>query len=146
MKKILVPVDFSKVTEVTIQKAAEWALPVKAEVLLLHVAPPEPEFVGYEVGPGSVRDAVAHQLSAEHRDLQHLQEPLAKLGIPVKALLIQGYIVEKILSEASRWGADLIVLGSHGHGGLHHLLMGSVAEGVVRKASCPVLLVPSPRS
>ena len=145
MKTFLLPVDFSGVTACAVKKAVELALPLQAELVLLHVAQPEPEFVGYEVGPASVRHAVARELSAEHRELQGLEKSVREQGVPVKALLIQGYVVEKILAEAQRLSADMIILGSHGHGGLHHLLMGSVAEGVLRKSPCPVLLVPSPR-
>ncbi len=142
MKKILVPVDFSNVTDRTLQAAARLAGALKAELLLLHVAAPEPEFIGYETGPASVRQAVAHQLSSEHKQLQAMQHALESQALQVTALLVQGYTAEKILAEAERLPADLIVMGSHGHGGLHHLLMGSVAEGVVRKARCPVVLVP----
>ena len=145
MKKILVPVDFSNVTDSTLQAAARLAGALKAELTLLHVAAPEPEFIGYETGPATVRQAVAHQLSAEHKHLQDLQHTLEANALQVTALLVQGYTVEKILAEAERLPADLIVMGSHGHGGLHHLLMGSVAEGVVRKARCPVVLVPAAR-
>lgn len=145
MKKILVPVDFSKVTEAALRTAAALAGPLQAELILLHIAAPDPEFVGYETGPASVRQAVAHQLAAEHKRLQELQHDLEGKSLRVTALLIQGYTVEKILAEAERLPADLIIMGSHGHGGLHHLLMGSVAEGVVRKAPCPVVLVPPAR-
>ena len=145
MKKLLVPVDFSKVTEAALRTAAALAGPLQAELILLHIAAPDPEFVGYETGPASVRQAVAHQLAAEHKRLQDLQHGLESKALRVTALLIQGYTVEKILAEAERLPADLIVMGSHGHGGLHHLLMGSVAEGVVRKAPCPVVLVPPVR-
>lgn len=145
MKKILVPVDFSKATEATLAAAGKMAAALSADVILLHVAAPEPEFVGYETGPASVRQAVAHQLSSEHKQLQSLRQALEARGIKVTALLIQGYIADKILAEAERWPADLIIMGSHGHGGLHHLLMGSVAEGVLRKARCPVMLVPHGR-
>lgn len=145
MKKILVPVDFSRVTEATLATAGKMAGAWGSELLLLHVAAPEPEFVGYETGPASVRQAVAHQLSAQHQQLQSLRQTMSAQGVKVTALLIQGYVTEKILAEAERWPADLIIMGSHGHGGLHHVLMGSVAEGVLRKARCPVMLVPPER-
>lgn len=145
MKQILVPVDFSRVTEATLQHAARLAMALSAELTLLHVAAPEPEFVGYETGPASVRQAIAHQLAGEHKRLQELQHQLEAQGLKVTALLIQGYTVDKILAEAERISADLMVMGSHGHGGVYHLLMGSVAEGVLRKARCPVVLVPPAR-
>lgn len=143
MKKILVPLDFSSVTEAAVAVATRMAGAFSAELILLHVAAPEPEFVGYEAGPDSVRHAVAQQLSAEHKQLQDVKAKLESSFGPVTARIMQGYTVEKILAEADRLPADLIVMGSHGHGGLHHLLMGSIAEGVLRKAPCPVLLVPA---
>ena len=145
MKKILVPLDFSSVTDATLRTATRLAEALSAEVVLLHVAAPEPEFVGYEAGPASVREAVAHQLAAEHKRLQDLRQAMDLPHGRVKALAVQGYTVEKILDEAKRLPADLIIMWSHGHGGLHHLLMGSAAEGVLRKASCPVVLVPPER-
>lgn len=146
MKTILVPVDFSKATEPALKVAEQMARAFSAELVLLHVATPEPEFIGYEPGPVSVRQAVAHQLSAEHKQLHALKEKLGALPVPVVVHVAQGYIAEKILTEAGRISADLIVMGSHGHGGLHHLLMGSVAEAVLRKATCPVLLTPPTRA
>jgi nucleotide-binding universal stress UspA family protein len=63
----------------------------------------------------------------------------------VTALQLQGATVATVLAEADRLGAELIVLGSHGHGAVYELLVGSVAEGVVRRSKVPVLLVPSLR-
>jgi nucleotide-binding universal stress UspA family protein len=143
MKTILVPVDFSDVTPTLLKVAGDMAEVFRARVVLLHVAEPEPEFVGFEAGPVSVRNAVARDLRAEHQQLDHLGAPLRERGIEVVALQIQGSIIEKVLQEAQEQQADLIILGSHGHGALYHLLMGSVTEGVLKKAACPVMVVPS---
>lgn len=142
MKTILVPVDFSSVTERVVQAASDLAQGGAARIHLLHVAPPEPEFVGYEPGPQSVRDTVARSRHEEHRRLKELEKALAARGLAVTALLVQGFTVEKILSEAARLSADLIVMGSHGHGALRQLLVGSATDGVLRKAPCPVVIVP----
>ncbi len=144
MKRILVPVDFSGVTDAVVGAAAGLARAFQAELILLHVAKPEPEFMTYEPGPPSVRSAVAREISEEHHRLHALARTLEAPGLRCTPLLIQGYTVEKILQEAGRLGSDLIVMGSHGHGALHHLLLGSVSEGVLRKADCPVLIVPAP--
>ncbi len=56
---------------------------------------------------------------------------------------IQGPLTEKVLHQAEEQNADLIVMGSHGHGALYHFLVGSVTAGVVRGAKCPVLVVPA---
>jgi len=147
MQTILVAVDFSNVTEAVVGTAAIIARQFGSSVYLIHVVPPDPDFVGYDAGPDVVRDAVAHQFREEHRKLQELEstlQPQEGEGRNV-ALLIQGQTVEKLLQEQDRLGADMLVLGSHGHGALHNLLVGSVAEGVLRGARCPVLVVPSPK-
>jgi nucleotide-binding universal stress UspA family protein len=125
-----------------IQTAAQLAGPLSAKVYLLHVAPPEPEFVGYDPGPQSVRDTVAKSRHDEHRRLQELEKQMVDQGVQAAALLVQGFAVEKILSEAARLGADLVVMGSHGHGALRQILVGSATDGVLRKATCPVVIVP----
>lgn len=113
-----------------------------ANLVLLHVAAPEPEFLGYEPGPQSVRDSVARELSQQHKKLQQLEQDVKRPGLHTTALAIQGYPVDKILDESKKFKADMIVMGSHGHGALHNLLVGSVTEGVMRGADCPILVVP----
>lgn len=142
MKTILAPIDFSDATPAVTQALVPLARAVQAQVYLLHVTPPDPDFVGYDVGPSVVREQVATKFRKEHRLLQDLQHRLAGEGVQVSALLIQGPTVAKILDECLRLKADLIVMGSHGHGSLHNLLVGSVTEGVMRQAACPVMIVP----
>lgn len=143
MKTILVPVDFSDATAGVVREAVRLARAFAANILMIHIAAPEPEFVGYDAGPPSVRTAVARDLVEEHRRMHELTASLDGQGVQVTALVFQGYPVEKILAEAEKWDADLIVMGAHGHGLLHNLLVGSVTEGVLRKTACPVLVVPA---
>lgn len=144
MKVILAAIDFSEVTPVVVSAAETLSRAFDGcRVCLLHVAPPEPDFVGYEPGPQTVRDQLAEKFRDEHRRLHEIQKDLESKGVATTALLIQGPIAEKILEEIDRQKADLAVMGSHGHGALHQLLVGSVSEGVLRKSSCPVLVVPS---
>lgn len=143
MKHILVPVDFSDVTGRVVGEVRRMATLTGGAITLVHVAAPNPDFVGFEPGPASVRDSVAQHMREEHRQLQAIEKELKQDGFVVMALLIQGYPVEKILMEAGRIEADLIVMGSHGHGLLRHLVVGSVTDGVLRKAPCPVLIVPA---
>jgi nucleotide-binding universal stress UspA family protein len=145
VRKILAAIDFSPVSEAVVEQAESLARAFSAELTLLHVAAPDPDFVGYEAGPQTVRDARAEELHTEHRELQATAESLRQREVPCHALLIQGPTVEKILEEAQRIGADAIVLGSRGHGALYRALLGSVSEGVLRDARCPVLFVPAPR-
>lgn len=143
MNKLLAALDFSDATGQVLDQAAALAEAFSAELTLLHVAAPDPDFVGYEAGPDTVRDTRAGELRGEHRKLQELADGLRERGIPTRALLIQGPTVEKILDEAARTAAGAIVIGSHGHGALHRVLLGSVSEGVMRGAACPVHVVPT---
>jgi len=142
VKTILVAVDFSDATPPALNHAVILAAQFKCRVYLVHVAPPEPEFVGYKAGPQHVRDQVAHEIHKEHERLQILEQQMREKGVDAAALLIQGPTQEKILQEIERLEADLVIMGSHGHGAMRHLLVGSVTEGVLRKAPCPVMVIP----
>jgi nucleotide-binding universal stress UspA family protein len=142
-QSILVPVDFSEVTDRVLEAGVELAKALQAKLWLLHVTMPEPDFVGYEVGPIYVRDSVAEQFRHEHRMLQEMEKKLEAQGLDVTAMLVQGPTVRKIIDEAKELEAGLIILGSHGHGALFDLLVGSVAKGVLKKTPVPVLVVPT---
>lgn len=145
MRCILVPIDLSSVTERVVEHATELARAFSSKLCLLHVAAPDPAFVGWDPGPDVVRHQRATDLRDEHRQVQDLAERLRTGGIDAQALLIQGPTVEAILERAEKLEADLIVVGSHGHGALYRALLGSISEGVVRKSKCPVLIVPAGR-
>lgn len=145
MKTILALVDFSDVSRAVVRVAADLARSSRARLYLLHVATPDPDFVGYEPGPQTVRDAAARRFRDEHRRLQAMERGLTTRRIRARALVVQGPTVEKILQESRRLRVGTIVMGSHGHGALHRVLVGSVTEGVLRKASCPVLVIPRRR-
>ena len=140
--RILVAVDFSSVTDRVMDIARDLATRTASHVYVLHVAEPEPDFVGYDVGPDVVRDQVAEEYHREHRQVQRLADSLRSSDVGATALLIQGSIVETIIREADRLDADLVVVGSHGHGAVFDLLVGSISEGLVRRSSRPVLVVP----
>jgi nucleotide-binding universal stress UspA family protein len=143
---ILVPIDFSDATPPVVRYAGELARAFGGKIILLHVSEPEPDFVGFEAGPQAVRASVARDFRTEHQKLDEMKHSLAGTGIETTALHIQGSLAEKILSEADSQGAGLIVIGSHGHGAIYNLLVGSVTSGVLKKAKCPVLVVPAPRA
>ncbi len=143
MRRLLAAIDFSPISARVVDQAASLAAAFSAELTILHVAAPDPDFVGYAAGPQTVRDARARELRAEHRKLQEVAETLRDREIATRALLIQGPTAEQILAEAKRLEAGMIVVGSHGHGSLYRALLGSVSEDVVRAAVCPVLVVPA---
>lgn len=142
MKTVLAALDFSDVSDRVVDTAASLARVYGAVLYLLHVEPPEPDFVGYEPGPQHVREMVAAEAIRHFKEEHTLRDRLRATGIEVHSLVIQGIADEKILDEAEKMNADLIVVGTHGHGAVYHLLLGSVGEGVVKRASCPVLVVP----
>ena len=143
MKTSLVPVDFSDVTPRVAETARQFATAFQGHIIILNVAEPEPDFVGFDAGPPSVRVAVARDFKVEHKHLDDLKVKLSVAGAAVTALHFQGPIVEKILDQATEQKADLIVMGSHGHGAIYDLLVGSVTHGVIKEARCPVVVVPA---
>lgn len=144
MKCLLACIDFSDETMAVVETAFELGAAVGAKVVLLHVGAPEPDFVGYDPGPQSVRDQVASTLRQEHRDIEALAAK-APPGVTVQPLMVQGSSADAILEQADRLDADMIVLASHGHGALYDLLVGSVAKGVLAGAKIPVMVVPRKR-
>ena len=77
------------------------------------------------------------------RDLYKEVDGFRQSGIDTKGLLSQGSVVDVILQKSKQLGIDIIIVGTHGHGGVHHMIFGSVSEGVLRNTSCPVLVIPT---
>jgi universal stress protein A len=135
---ILHPTDFSPQSEHAFHLACSLARDHAGRVIVLHVA--EPPLVAPGGGmtpplPGGVWEAIETQLRG-------VQTPDAK--VPVEHRLEEGKPADEILRVAQDVKCDLIVMGTHGRTGLAHFLMGSVAEQVVRKATCAVLVVKTP--
>ena len=81
-------------------------------------------------------------LRREHRDVQALAEKLRADGLDATALLIRGPTVETTLKEADNLKAELVVVGTHGHGAVYDVLIGSYSAGIIRRSKLPVLVVP----
>ncbi|MGB5595341.1 MAG: universal stress protein [Crocosphaera sp.] len=141
--KLLVAVDCSESTEKVVKKAEEMAKAFSAKIWLLHIAQPEPDFVGFQTGPQSVRDYVAQKFHGEHSQIQAIAEQLRNTGIDTTALLVQGSTVETILKEAAKFDVDMIIVGSHGRNRISELFFGSVSKGVASKSQYPILIVPT---
>lgn len=137
---VLVAVDFSPVTGRTLAAVRRCCPAAGLQIVVLHVAEPDPAFVGWDAGPEVVRDQVASQLRREKHQVEELAAALRAEGIEATGLAVQGAIVSTILSEADRVGADLIAVGSHGHGAAYDLAVGSISAGVIRQSSRPVLV------
>ena len=145
MNEILVALDLSEHSEDVLRFAAELAGRMGSRLTLLHLAAPDPDFVGFEAGPKSVRESRASELHNEHRKLQAWADQQRSDGIDSRALLVQGPTVEGIIAEAKKLNANLIVLGSHSKSRISELVLGSVSHGVLKSSPIPTLIVPHTR-
>ena len=143
-KRILVAVDGSSTADQALQEAIKLAQELQAQLRIVHAVDLINTYLGAEfVDPSEIFDAV----TKSGQEILRKAEAVAKsAGIAVEARLltidtIGQRIPEKIAADAEAWPADLIVICTHGRSGLSRLLMGSVAEGVVRVATKPVLLI-----
>ncbi len=145
IERILVPVDFSDHARAVLEWAAHLAEEHGSRILLLHVYHLPVEFQQLE-GAYLPADFWSNVKSEAEQQLGVEAEELRGRGLEVEALVREGYPATVIVEEACTRRADLVVIGTHGHTGLKHLLLGSIAERVVQKAPCPVLTVKSSES
>jgi nucleotide-binding universal stress UspA family protein len=142
-KKILVPTDFSEHANFATHTAIDLAQHYGASVSLIHVLRPL-----YDALPAGfvpyTPPAIAEILAALNDELAALAKPLSELGAgQVGHQVLSGDPRYEIVEHARQGGYDLIVMGTHGRSGIAHVILGSVAERVVRGAHCPVLIVRS---
>lgn len=142
MKNIVIAIDLTILTEEIIKRATEIARPFNAKLWLLHIAAPDPDFVGYEAGPQHVRDERAVELREEHRTLQSYARRIREQGLEAESLLIGGPVVKSLLEEARDLKADLVVVGAHSHSPLFDKLFGSTDQDLIRQSTIPLLIVP----
>jgi nucleotide-binding universal stress UspA family protein len=164
MKRILVPIDFSDATPRVIDLARQLAKGLDAEIHLVHVkelsAAAAPGTLGYglagmpELAPMSgvpipVFDTMSQPIPEDEDQKSKLaqwQKEIAQDGIKVRLHEPAGTVAEEILNQADALNADLIVMGTHGHGAMYNLLVGSATKGVLKHSKRPVLLVPAHRA
>ncbi len=139
IKKILVPLDGSPASIAALAQAVTLAEDVEATVEVLHVDAPDEFEVGSATSVAvSAKEQAAREMERAFDDAQRvLKERLNRRSVA-------GEPVRKILEIAVDEGVDLIVVGTHGRVGRMHALFGSVAEGIVRSAPCPVMTVRHP--
>ena len=145
-RKILVPLDFTRVSEPALRHALAVARTSRASVALLTVVDtsfPYPDLFSFE---DPHRD---YFKVMRERALEHMEEWLEDLaeeaeGLEIERLVVRGRPAVEIPALAEEIGADLMVVARHGAGPLRHAFMGSVVEALVRSAPCAVLLLPPP--
>jgi nucleotide-binding universal stress UspA family protein len=151
-KTIMAAKDLAASTEEVLSAAKEYSKAFSAKLYLVHVSlqpemrvavPPlevSPEY--WAVPIPLDRKAEADRLRGEHKALQDLGRELSDSGIDVTALALEGWTVEKLLEEMERLSIDLVIIGSHPPSLLRGLFVGSTTEDVMRRAHCPVLVLP----
>lgn len=139
-KRILCPVDFSSHSSAAIQYASYLASAMDARIYFLHVEEAIPAFdEGFSGYTASISD-----LDADEGEL--LKIAPTEPGIDYEHYSLVGHAAETILEFAKTHDIDMIVMGTHGRTGVVRLVLGSVAEMVVRRADCPVLTIKQPTS
>jgi nucleotide-binding universal stress UspA family protein len=146
MKHIVVAVDFSNATAGVLKMATSLANSFGATLELLHVVEPEPSYTAYGFTPDEFPAMNAFRDEAQRRATLKLEEYLTEVQKEVPGAtsrITEGSPLHALLAHVKDSGADFVVIGSHGHGVIASLLLGSVAEGMVRKATVPTLVVPA---
>ncbi|MEM1085458.1 MAG: universal stress protein [Verrucomicrobiota bacterium] len=143
MKTIVAAVDFSDSTPVVMDAAVEQAEAFGAHLHVVHVLEPEPAYTAYGFTPDEFPAMHQFQEEARKRATKRLEELAGPLtGVTVK--MVEGSPLQGVLDYVEASKADMVILGTHGHGMVASLLLGSLAEGMVRKAVVPTMIVPAP--
>ena len=140
--KLLAAVDLSRASGYVIEAVHRVALATDAEVCVLHTIIPLPGVAGPEFNPVTEQQELSERYLDERDELNELVTQLVDADVNASALMAQGDPVKTIMREAERLDAELIVVGSHGHGMMFDALVGSISAGVLRKSTIPVLVVP----
>ena len=143
MKTILAPVDFSGATKSVVTEATALAKALGARVVLLSVIQPPAPIAEYAVLLENIAEITAAGEKAAAKNLAKLQSDLEREGVTVETLQFVGAPIPHIVEQAAKLKADFIVMGSHGHTALYDLLVGSTTHGVLMRATCPVVILPS---
>jgi len=141
MKKILVAVDFSEPSVAAAQHALELATKFDAQVLLLHVLHDPAEAPGFYSSKKAGRKVLKNMEQAAAEMLDEFVAEHLKKWKKLEARVIPGLPAEEVVRVAEAEKVDLVVVGTRGHAGVKRLLLGSVADKVIRACRCPVLSV-----
>ena len=145
MKTVLAPIDFSDVSRCVIDQAIVMARALGARLVLLHVVQ-LPALLNTGVTESDLPAGFYVEAAKEASTrLAALQRQLRDEGVTAHAIHRMGAPGDQIIEQAERLQADCIVMGSHGHGALYDLFIGSTTMRVLKQATCPVAIVPRAR-
>ncbi len=142
-KKILVPVDLANDTPAELEFACDLARLHRAKLLLVHVVDYVPTVLPIELPAGFPTPQLDVVRASAERKLAEMAKGVQ--GLEVETHVEVGAAAHEIVQVAEREGVDQIVMGSHRHGAIARMFLGSVAERVARTAACPVTIVREPR-
>ncbi len=142
MAKIITAIDFSEVTDTVIAETIEMARAFDCSVTVMHVVQYVPETTLYE-GEMILPDLPMQEMLEENSEklLHDAQDKIRQAGIKCDVCLRDGSPSHEILEYVNNEHPRMVIIGSHGHGALYHLVLGSVSEKVVDKVTCPVFVV-----
>jgi nucleotide-binding universal stress UspA family protein len=144
MKKILVPTDFSDCARCAEETAMTLGRTLGAELLLLHVSVETPLYNEGMRGLVDPRKVYEAQREWAETTLAARAAEMRSAGVSARGVVRSGVTVDEILRAAAEEGCDLVVMGTHGRGGLSRFFLGSVADRIVRLAPCAVMTVRLP--
>jgi nucleotide-binding universal stress UspA family protein len=143
MKTIVALVDISDLTIKVIEQAQLLAKAFDSEVIILHVVAKAPMVVDVGiVSPTVLQDPSPEEIQKEFSQILEMRDSLVKSGVRASARQLTGASMENVPEVTRELGADLIIMGSHHHSALYNLLVGSMTHDVLKRAHCPVLVVP----
>ena len=142
MKTVLTPLDFSNVSDAVLKGAVNLARTIEGRLVLFHVIQPPVITSEYGAVLSNVREIIAVNEQTSLTQLERHQKKLQATGLKVSIAQATGGPVALILEQAKKSRASYIVMGSHGHTALYDLLAGSTATGVIKRAPCPVVIMP----
>ncbi|MBK7498242.1 MAG: universal stress protein [Ignavibacteriales bacterium] len=144
IKKVLVPIDFSDYSKSALKYAVNFAKSFNAEIILVYVVEPVIYPPDFSMGQIAMPSITTEWDDRAKDELQKLAKSEINEIANVKTIIKTGKPFVEIIETAKEENIDLIIIATHGHSGVEHILFGSTAEKVVRKAPCPVLTLREP--
>ena len=145
MKTILAAVDLSPLSSHVLKEAVTWAEALSAKLIILHVVPP----VSSAIPVGASMEMVSMPLPLSVEEIKEIKARFDDLvasvktaGVSIQTIIKEAFPADEIKKEVLAHHAKLLIVGSHGHGGLYHLFNGSVVTSLLKQATTPILVVP----
>lgn len=141
IKNILVPIDFSEVSEFVAEWAKEFAKKLGAKIHVVFVLEDLTEYEGFYIRAEALTELENLLFEGAQKSMDDFIKKHFSDISEINQIIAKGDVVEKIIETGQRVGADLIIMGTHGRKGLDRILFGSVADGVVKHSPIPVLTI-----